>query len=555
MKNITRPYLIWILNLFPIVVFFLFINKYAVNVPYMDDMELVDTVNELRKNFAQLPSILVRQQNDHRAMFSRLGILLAYWIKGTLDFRLTILLGYLNLILLGWAFFLIYRTNNKRNLWFLPITVLLFSPIVYQDHLWSITAYQHTLSIAFSLLALYFLQANKTKYWYYAFPLSIAATLTNLDGISLLSVMLFWLLTQKRWKHFFTYFLFSFLYLIAYFSDFKFSPASELPSSLDGFHLMAKSLVVLTGSITKVLSDTYEVGLSLILGSTILITYLLLKIVPSVGVFRFVKPGKDLLNFTLTDICFLKLLISMAMISVGRSADGIEGMMAIRFQIYSVSMLIAFYLFVIEKTERKALIIARYLFLPLAIVFNITSYIKYDTVVNYFSSGLKADTYNYTTKGVFLHQYFNLPDPEPEFYRNYVFPVFFDDEIIEKWQKGNDSNNQSIDLKVTDMENKGGYGHYLNSLIEFTIETGPFDAHSKEVFLCIFQMDGVQKPYIVALMKNNRSLYQRLKGNDPPSYLHGNIPDKLPTGTYQANLCWIRNGVPGSIMLSDSLLL
>lgn len=554
-KNITHPYLIWILNLIPITIFFLFVNRHALNVPFMDDMELVDTVNELKKNFAQLPSILVRQQNDHRTMFPRLGILLTYWIKGKLDFRLTILLGYLNLILLGGAFFLVYRKVNKLCLWFLPVTILLFSPIVYQDHLWSMTAYQYTLSIAFSILALYFLQNNKINYWYYVIPFSIAATLTNLDGIGLLPLILFWLLNQKRWKHFFVYLIFVFLYLLVYFSNFKFSSASKMPFSLDGFYMIAQNFIVLTGSIAKIVSDTYDVTFSVIVGSIILITYLLLKIAPSAGVFQFIRPERNPLHFTLTDMCFLKLLASMAMISIGRSSDGVEGMMAIRFQIYSVSMLIAFYLFVIEKTEGKTLIIFKYSFLLLAITFSTTSYAKYNAAVNHFSSGLKADTYNYTTKGVFLHQYFNLPDPEPKFYQNYIFPVFFNDEIIKIWQNSSNKNSRSIDLKVINTENKGRYSHYLNPLIEFVVEIDEFKFYDKEVFLCLFQMEGVQKPYIIALMKNNRSTYQQLVGNEPPNRLHGDIPDKLPTGIYQANLCWIKNGVPESIMLSDSLLL
>ncbi len=543
-----------IFNFIPIILFFFYIKEYAVNVPFMDDMEFVDTINELKKNFVQLPSLLVRQQNDHRSAVPRLGVLIAYWLKGTLDFRFSILLGYLNLILLGYAFFLVYRQSHKGYLWFLPATVLLFSPIVYQDHLWTITAYQHTLCIAFSILTLYFLQANRAAYWYYAIPISIAATLTNLDGISLLPIALFWLATQRRWKHFSIYLTFTFLYLLAYFSNFKFSSASKLPSSLDGIYLVAQSFVVMVGSIAKVLSDTHGVIFAAIIGGSILTSYVLLKVVSSASSNLLSESRKDLMDLSLTEIIFLKLLASMAMIAIGRSADGVEGMMAIRFQIYSVSMLILFYLFVIEGVRDKPLRLFRYLFFCVAIGLNIISYIKYDAAIRHFSSSLKADSYNYPAKGIFLHQYFNSPDPEPEFYKNFTFPVYFNDSIIKSWQTSNVGDGGTTSLKVAEMGNKGQYSHYLNPLLEFIVETDESESYgSEEVYLCVFQKNTAHEPFLVALMKGNGGLYERLKGKRLPKRLYGDIPDKLPAGTYQANLCWIENGVPRSTVLSTAL--
>ncbi len=554
-KTSIHPYLFLILNLVPIIVFFLYIKAYAVNVPYMDDMEFIGVINELKEDSARFPLLLVRQQNDHRSAVPRLGVLMAYWINGTLNFRVAILLGYLNLLLLGWSFFLVYKSSLKKSLWFLPVSILLFSPLIYQDHLWTITAYQHTLSIAFSLLALLFIQEKKTSIWYYAIPLSVAATLTNLDGVSLLAVVLFWLATQKRWRHFFIYFLFALLYLLVYFYDFKFSVASKFPSSLDGLSLTIQSFIALTGSIARVASDTYNIIFSLVVGTIILTTYLLLKIVPPLCGSRQDKQEKQMFHFGLVEICFMKLLVSVAIISIGRSAGGIEEMMATRFQIYSVSVLIMFYLFISEKIAGRSLTVAGCFFLLLTIALSVASYVKYDAAVKYFASCLKADTYNYPAKGVFLHQYFNLPDPEPTFYRNYAFPVFFDDDTIRNWQKGSASHSGTTDLKVVDVKNEGAYGHYLNSLLEFSVEASGFEPHTSEVYLSIFQIDNKRAPYLVALSKNNGSLYQRLKGDNSLNQWRGNIPNKLPPGTYRASLCWIEYGKPKSIALSNRLAL
>lgn len=522
----------------------------------MDDMDLVETINGLKKDFSQLPAILVKQQNDHRIGMARLGILLSYWIQGTLDFRLTVLLGYLNLILLGWSFFLVYRSISKGYIWFLPVTLLLFSPIVQQAHLSSITAYQHTLCISFSILALYFTQATKIRVWYYVFPLSIAATLTTLDGISLPMVLLFWLATQKRWKHFFTYLIFICLLLLVYFYNFKFSPASKLPASVDGFYLVVQSFAALIGSsIAKLISDTHAVLLSIVAGSAILLIFLLLKFAPFAGYNRLVSFKENVLRFTLAEICFLRLLGSMAMISIGRAADGVDGMMAVRFQIYSVSVLIVFYLFVIEKTKGRLLSSARYSFLLLAFVLNLLSYVKYNEAVNYFSSSLKADTYNYPQKGVFLHQYFNLPDPESEFYDNYNFPVYFDEKTIDRWKDSRDTSSNSATLNVITTPHAPGNSEYLYPLIAFTIAIDKFEQYDKESFLCLTPKEGIQKPYMVALKKNNQSVYNLLKDSHIPNTFYGEIPGKLPKGTYKASLCWIKSGAPRAILLTDSLVL
>lgn len=370
----------------------------------MDDMDLVDTINILKNEPSKILEVLFRQQNDHRPTFSRIGIIIVYILSGEINFRLAILLGYLNLILLGWAFLLVHKTTHVTKWSFVPISFLLFSPIVYQDHLWAMTAFQYTLSLAFSLLSLYYLRPEKKNTWYFSFFYCIAASLTNLDGVSLPLIAIFWLFTQSRWKQTLYYFLFSSIYFLIFFQNFKLSSASKIPISVQSAEPWVKSFLALTGSIAKIVSDSYAINFSIFLGVIMISvfswskSYLLFsKLRNSITYSRF-------LNFT--DICFIKLLFSMAFISFGRFSAGISGMMAIRFQIYSVSMLILFYIFLLTVLNGRSRSFFIKIALPISILIFTFSYLKYENFIKYYSNSLKADTYNYPINNVFFTSIF-----------------------------------------------------------------------------------------------------------------------------------------------------
>ena len=87
----------------------LYLTAHAVNVPYMDDMELVYTINDLQNDPATWWRILFRQQNDHRVLFSRLAAVVVYVLTGSLDFRVLIVLGFGSLILLFYSLSLVTR--------------------------------------------------------------------------------------------------------------------------------------------------------------------------------------------------------------------------------------------------------------------------------------------------------------------------------------------------------------------------------------------------------------------------------------------------------------
>ncbi len=538
----TNAYIV--IAFIPLTLFGVYIYHYAMNVPYGDDMELVDTINTIKTDITSMLRVMVRQQNDHRSAFPRLGILVSYAIANTLDFRLTILLGYLNLILLGYSFYLVQQSISKKKTFFTPISILLFSPIVYQIHLCSLTAFQHTLSIAFSILCLYFLQPQKRKYWLISVIFSVFASLTNLDGISLLPVALLWLASQSRWKHFLVYLAFSIIYLILYLTDFKFSSASKLEFTFGSIPLLLRNMVTITGSLAKIISDTHAALLSFIFGTIIVLIFVALKIFPGLKECQPKFSLRKLLDLDFVDICCLRLFASMAMIAIGRFSDGIGSMVAIRFQIYSVSVAILFYLFLLKSLPNKARWRLQAITLPLSIIISVYSYIKYDNAVEYMTDGMKADTYNYPNNRLFLHQYFNLPDPEPEFYKNYKFPVYFPENTVIAWtnnlQELRDPKLTHFSILEIPRESSSG-DLYANIQIE--VENHEPDKPSKELYLGLISHSPQRNCYILATRKMKSGNYQ------------ANMPKKIPTGSYTLTMCWVEKGIPVSRQLSGNILL
>jgi hypothetical protein len=548
--KLYRPILVFL----PVILFACYIFRHAVNVPFMDDMELIDSVNILKDDLSRFFSVLVRQQNDHRSAFPRIGMFITYLVRGTLDFKVTIMMGYLYLMLLGYVFYLIFKSSGNGFLSFWPVTLLLFSPMVYQVHLWSLTALQHTPSIAFSLLCLYFLQEEKQKIWYYSILFAVMASLTNLDGISIIPVAIVWLMTQKRWMHAVFFLVFGVVYLFIYFADFKFTSDSELIFNAQTLVSMAKGFVVGTGSLGKVISDTRAVPISLVIGSIFIAGFVIFKLFPNItdGANRF-KTG-NLLALDFTDICFLRMLASMAFIAIGRQGSGAESMVAIRYQIYSVSMVILFYLLVIKILKNRELRMFKGVFLLFALLMNVYSYAKYESAVNSFEHGLKADSYNYPQHHLFVHQYLNMTDADPNFYRNYKFPVYFSKSVIESWKSKPVGEPAQATVSVRRYAAGALSSNPVFPVQIVGIETADNDLAKQHVYLGLTSRSDPNLFYLVAL-HSNRSILSNLfaRGAGSTNY-YCEIPEKLRHETYVARFCWLADGQPMSRVISEPFI-
>ena len=481
---------------------------------------------------------------------------MSYLITGYTDFRVIKLLGFFNLILLAYSFFLVYRSSNKGILSFIPIAFLLFSPIVYGVHLWAITSFQYTLSVAFSLLSLFFLQPSKSSAWYWGILFAILATLTNLDGLSVIPIGLVWLIMQQRRKESLWYLAFSVVYLFIYFQGFKFSVASKVLPFSELLPIASLSFVAFTGSFASILSDTHGFKLSLLLGVVILLGFIilqLLKLRRNLSNASFLKSLT--LQFDFTDIALLRLLATAVMIAIGRSSDGPEGVLALRFLVYSVSILILFYLLILKIFKNRSLVI----FKVSAFVFAILSwgfiYLKFDAGVKTMGSELKSDSFNYTNNQIFLHQYFDLTELGPSFYRNYRFPEFFGKNAVSLWkaeiQKANGGGNYRM---VADEVGKTGiYSKYFFPVTEVRLNDIPPTIPGTEVYLGLLSNSYPEHFYLVALRDLNNSWQSRVFKRNLNRKFFVSIEGKVRKGVYHAGICWLEQGKPKILPVAGSL--
>ena len=515
-------------------------------------MDLVYTINDIEEKPQEILSILARQQNDHRIFFSRLGMLGVYLLTNEINFRYATILGFVNLLLLAYAFYLIYKQYRQDLLGFAPIVILLFSPLVYFVHLSSLPAYQHSLSVAFSLLSLYFLQSNQQKQWYWSLPFAFASTLTILDGLSTIPIGLTWLLIQRRYRDSFIFGLASALWLVVYFSDFSLSSSSKLAFTPDALLTMSYGFVAFVGAFFRLLSDTHSLHLSFAAGVVILVGFGYLVARQMAGKISNLSLDQLALSkLELVDFAFLRMLASGAMIAIGRTGLSIEVVTAVRFQVFSLSVVILFYLLIIRALHSRYKKRFLALSLCLSILGNLYAYAKYDHEARELVEELKADAYNYKNHQIYLHQYYNLPDPPAEFYKNYSFPLFFSNDLVSAWQNKSISSHE-INLLSKEKENKGVYSNYIHHVIELQLQHVPHQVPHQNVYIMLQNTRAPFEKFIVSVSEGNSTFLN--------SFIHYGTKDrifyglfllKIPREQYQVRLCWVDRNIPQSILVSS----
>ncbi|WP_221390337.1 hypothetical protein [Dyadobacter sp. NIV53] len=546
-----RLFLYLFLLFLPVLTFGAYLFAHAVNVPYDDDEGLLHTINQIHNSPDYFFQTLIQQHNDHRIFFSRLASFTIDFLNGQMDFRIMIISGFFNLILLGHAFFLIFKSFNKNILYFIPVTILLFSPIVYATHIWSITAFEQTLAITFSLYCLYFLQSEKRRIWYFSIPLAIAATLSNLDGLSVIPIALVWLIVQRRSKESLLFGIFSTIYLYLFFIDFHLSSSSVFPHFPQIIPIVLKGFTGFTGSITKVISDSHVNLLSAILGGFILLVYAVIIAMK----FSYARLKHKGFSISFPEICFLKLLACAFMIALGRAGDAEGSMFAVRFQIYSVGIFIMFYLFVLSSLENK-----RYAhlffsgFLCSAVVLNLLSYVKYHNAIVFHTDKLKADAYNYSSHSLFIHQYFKIADPGYKLYSNYSFPNYFKNQMAE-WAEQAKQQKQLSKVSATSAlePNLPEFEGCIYPVVHYEIKNLPSYVPGKNIYLALFNAGETGKPFLIAIQGQNKGWFSELLHKDPlVNSFSVTFPKKMPDKLYDVALCWTVNNVPKSLLIAKN---
>lgn len=162
------------------IAFLLFVYHFAVNFPYQDDVNLLQTTL-FENDFIGLIRNLFSADSDHIQVFPKLSSLLQYKFFGLVNFKwLSVWMNFLVILAL---FFLIKIPKNINNYWyFLPLFLFILQPQLYEISFWVLPGLQHSYAILFVILAVYFLDIRK-KYNFLSLLFAACATFCTGNGL------------------------------------------------------------------------------------------------------------------------------------------------------------------------------------------------------------------------------------------------------------------------------------------------------------------------------------------------------------------------------------
>jgi hypothetical protein len=343
----------------PILLYFVLLQKYAVNIPLFDDHALkAFLVNYLKTDtFLQKLTEIFRQHNEHRIALTRVVTLLSYWSKGVIDYRFLMLFGNIFLIGILVIFWKIFKKINLPSYFFLPVPFLLFHLQHSENTFWGMAAVQNFGIVFWLLLVFYFL--NSTKSWgiFWAIIAQFVATFTSGNGFLGAVVGLVILALQKRYKHGAIWLVMSGLMAVLYFFDYE-KPKGNPASGSFSMSLFTKGGLSFLGSLADILPlnplDS-RILLASVLGGIILFSIL---IITFVVIYRsdFFRKHNQSDGFDYFVLSVLMLVGATTLIvTFSRIGFGLHTMLTGRYKIYSVIALISCYLFAVKYLRNRAL--------------------------------------------------------------------------------------------------------------------------------------------------------------------------------------------------------
>ncbi len=198
----ARKYAGVILLLAPACYFYWIIHLHTINVPYIDDWDLLESIYGLTRDVGLLEKtkFLFSQINQHRFAYERIIMWLILVITGSENIKIQIVIG--NAFLIG-ILYLFYKTLRREGIsWYymIPACFILFNLVYYENANWGIAALQNTSLLFFALLAAYAIGSTDNKSWYLALFSAIIATFTSGSGLLTWLICAPILLLQKKYK-------------------------------------------------------------------------------------------------------------------------------------------------------------------------------------------------------------------------------------------------------------------------------------------------------------------------------------------------------------------
>ncbi|MBA4849273.1 hypothetical protein [Emticicia sp. BO119] len=438
------------LILIPPVLFGFIFQKYAINIPHWDDLAVRNSLADFltSDSFFNKVRILFAQHNEHRIFLTRIFALFIFFLKGTLDLKLLMLLGNLSLIGILMILYRFRSHNHSALITLVPISFLLFNSGLYENMFWGMAAVQNFWVIFLAFLSFYILIYSYDKPTKTYFSITIATCFlgifTSSNGILIPIIGTTILLFQKRYRELTAWVVPSVLFLFLYFFQYQSSPDKVSSFNFSSIPIIVKGFLAVTGNAIDLsfLSPNKHLDLSMATGVIILIIIGLFSFQVLFSKYNIRQRNNDL--FLLS--CLMFLVITCLGIAIGRISYGIEVLLTSKYKINSILILCISYLIIlnslVKQKQKKVITIA----ILLSIGFNFYTYLAEFQHIVYLRHERITDQFKiqYSDKEMPANGiYAQLQRPVPTFY----------DSLLPDLLSAKDS----VQTQINILENESGF--------------------------------------------------------------------------------------------------
>ncbi|WP_266363433.1 hypothetical protein [Tellurirhabdus rosea] len=170
----------------PILGFTATLLAYAVNIPWMDDVESFlgfITAYLNAPTLSEKVTWLFKPNNEHRILVAKLVTVTMHALTGEVNFRWLILAAYGFLLGILWILYRVFRTMKLPLLAFLPVPLVLLQPQYHLTSNWAVTGLQHEVTLCLVLAGVYLLSGRGRGRFAGAIGLQLLASFSMSNGL------------------------------------------------------------------------------------------------------------------------------------------------------------------------------------------------------------------------------------------------------------------------------------------------------------------------------------------------------------------------------------
>jgi hypothetical protein len=381
----------------PIVIYFGFINVYAINIPYVDDHGLKGFIVKFftGNNFIDKINAIFAQHNEHRIALTRFILLIVYFVKNVIDYKWLIWIGNFFLVAIIYQYHQYFKFKSIESKYLLPLPWLLFSFLQNENTYWGMASIQNFGIIFLSLSA--FLALEKQKNLWTILYISLAV-FTSGNGFIALGLIIGIVILKGNIKQIAIYIATSLLLGFLYFYSYQNPPATPTPN-LSDWKLLFKSFFVFIGSFADMSLES-EVS-SRILKAIVFGLFLFgITILFYLRNLPFNFQSKKIViakNYPIFILCtFSLILLTSILVSWSRVAGyGMITILTSRYKIYSITLVITIYVLLLTILEKKHHLKLLIIVLPISVLTFFYSIWQNMSSIDFHYKSLITNAYNW----------------------------------------------------------------------------------------------------------------------------------------------------------------